>query len=293
LGKEVNSISLSLQAKVETVEGVDMKKKILVADDNPHILEVVSMALETLDFEVILAQDGEEALEQSKKERPDLIILDIMMPKKNGLEVCRELKGCPQYQEIPIIMLSAKTQREDKFWGRDAGADDYVTKPFDPLELERVVTRLLKLKESGEGYHPLTRLPSYPSIEKEIKRREEAKDAFSICEMRFQPEASEVFEQKYGGLKWEELLSMAAYVLQEQAERWGDNRCFSGHKGGSTLVAIGPTESLEKIGRATVEEVNKAIPTFYSKEDLARGCVLRGEEKHPLLSFSYDISPPS
>ena len=293
MGKEVNSISLSLQAKAETVEGVDMKKKILVADDNPHILEVIAMALETLDFEVILVQDGEEALKQSKKERPDLIILDIMMPKKNGLEVCRELKGSPQYQEIPIIMLSAKTEREDKFWGRDAGADDYVTKPFDPLELDRVVTRLLKLKESGEGYHSLTRLPSYPSIEKEIKRREEAKDVFSICEMRFQPEAIEVFEQKYGGLKWEELLSMAAYVLQEQAEWWGDNRCFSGHKGGSTLVAIGPTEPLEKIGRATVEEVNKAIPTFYSKEDLARGYVLRGEEKHPLLSFSYDIFPPS
>ena len=66
-----------------------MKKKILVADDNPYILEVVSMALETLDFEILLAKDGEEALDQVKRERPDLVILDIMMPKKNGFEVCR------------------------------------------------------------------------------------------------------------------------------------------------------------------------------------------------------------
>jgi len=270
-----------------------MKKKILVADDNPYILEVVSMTLETLDLAVILAMDGEEALDQVKREKPDLIILDIMMPKKNGFEVCRELKQSPQYREIPIVILSAKVQKEDKFWGRDAGADDYVTKPFDPLELGRVVTQLLKLKESGRGYHSLTKLPNHPSIEMEIKRREEAKDDFSICQMRFPQEAVLIFQQKYGGVKWEELLVMTANILREQAERWGERSCFLGHRGESTFVVIGPAESLEKIGRAAEEEVNKAISLFYSKEDVARGFVLRGQEKHPLLTFSHSISAPS
>ncbi len=270
-----------------------MKKKILVADDSPYILEVVSMTLETLDFEVVLAKDGEEVLDQLKRERPDLIILDIMMPKKNGFEVCRELKQSPQYREIPIIILSAKVQKEDKFWGRDAGADDYITKPFDPLELERVVTNLLKLKESGEGYHSLTKLPSHPSIEKEIRRREEAKESFSICQMRFLPEALDIFEQKYGGLRWEELLAITANILREQVERLGESRCFLGHRGRCTFVAIGSAESLERIGRAVAEEVTKTISLFYNKEDLARGYVLRGEEEHPLLSFSYSVSHPS
>lgn len=267
-----------------------MKKKILVVDDNPYILEVASMTLETLDLAVIVAMDGEEALDQVKRERPDLIILDIMMPKKSGFEVCRELKQSPEYREIPIVMLSAKAQKEDKFWGRDAGADDYVTKPFDPLELERVVTQLLEMKESGAGYHPLTKLPNHPSIEKEIKRREEANETFSICQMRFLPEAIDIFQQKYGGLKWEELLAMTANILREEAERLGQSSCFLGHKGESTFVAIGPAECLERIGRSAVEELNKTILLFYGEEDLARGYVLRGQEKHPLLSFRYNIS---
>jgi DNA-binding response OmpR family regulator len=269
-----------------------MKKKILVADDNPYILEVVSMALETLDFEILLAKDGEEALDQVKRERPDLVILDIMMPKKNGFEVCRELKQSPEYREIPIVMLSAKAQKEDKFWGRDAGADDYVTKPFDPLDLERVVMQLLKLKESGEGYHPLTRLATHPSIEKELERRREARETFSVCEMRFRPEAIHIFQQKYGGLKWEELLATTANILRELVERLGEGSCFLGHRGESTFVLIGSENCLERIGKAAVEEVEKMASLFYNQEDLARGYVLRGEERHPLLSFSYQISQP-
>lgn len=264
-------------------------KKILVADDNPYILEVVSMTLETLDYQVILAKDGEEALDRVKRERPDLIILDIMMPKKNGFEVCREIKQDPQYRETPIVMLTAKAQKEDKFWGRDAGADDYITKPFDPLDLERVVTHLLGLKESGEGYHPLTKLPTHPSIEREIERRKEVNEDFVICQTRFLPEAIHVFRQKYGGLKWEELLAMSADIMREQVERIGGSSCFLGHRGESTFVVIGPLESLERIGKAAVGEIGKTIFLFYNEEDLARGWVLRGEEKHPLLSFSYSI----
>lgn len=266
-----------------------MKKKILLADDNPHILEVVSMALETLDYQIILARDGEEALERAKRERPDLMILDIMMPKKNGFEVCRELKQSPEYREIPIVMLSAKAQKEDKFWGRDAGADDYITKPFDPLELERVVTQLLELKETGGGYHPLTKLPTYSSIEREIARRKEAKEAFVICEFRFPKEAVHIFQQKYGGLKWEDLLAVSADILRGQAERWGGRSIYLGHRGESTLVAIGLAESLEKMARAVVEEVGKTISLYYNEEDLARGYVLRGEERYPLLSLSQSL----
>ena len=146
------------------------------------------------------------------------------------------------------------------------------------------------MKECGRGYHPLTKLPNHPSIEMEIKRRKEAKEDFSIFQMRFPEEAILIFQQKYGGLKWEEFLVMTANILREQVERWGGRSCFLGHRGESTFVAIGPAEALEKIGRAAGEEVSKAISLFYSKEDLARGYVLRGQEKHPLLSFSYNIS---
>jgi DNA-binding response OmpR family regulator len=190
-------------------------------------------------------------------------------------------------------MLSAKAQKEDKFWGRDAGADDYITKPFDPLELERVVTQILELREVGGGYHPLTKLPTHPSVEREIARRKEAKESFAVCEFRFPRGAIHVFQQKYGGLKWEELLAASANILREQAEQWGGNSCFLGHRGESTLVVVGPPESLERIGKAVREEVGKTISLYYDEEDLARGYVLRGEEKHPLLSLSQSLSQPS
>ena len=86
---------------------------------------------------------------------------------------------------------------------------------------------------------------------------------------------------------------MTANMPREQVERWGGHSCFLGHRGESTFVAIGPTEPLERIGRAAAEEVSKAVSLFYSKEDLVRGYVPRGEVKHPILSLSYSISAPS
>jgi twitching motility two-component system response regulator PilH len=267
-------------------------KKILVADDNPYILEVVSMTMETLNYRVSHARDGLEVLEQVRKDPPDLIILDIMMPKKNGFEVCRELKQSPEFRHIPVVMLTAKAQKEDRYWGRDAGADDYITKPFDPLELERVVTRLLELKDAGGGYHPLTRLPTHASIEKEIERRRAGQEEFRVSEFRFSLEAQEVFCQKYGGVKWEEVLAVTADILREQSERLGGETCFLGHRGESTFVLIGPPQAVETIGKAATEEVGKAIALFYDEEDLRRGHVRRGGEIFPLLALTRTLLPP-
>ncbi|MBV8083621.1 MAG: response regulator transcription factor [Chloroflexi bacterium] len=106
--------------------------EILVVDDDPDIVDIISYSLRKDGHRVIAGQDGQEALDLARKHHPDLAILDVMMPKQNGFEVCRRLR---QESAMPIILLTAKGEEGDKVWGLDLGADDYITKPFSHKEL--------------------------------------------------------------------------------------------------------------------------------------------------------------
>jgi len=120
------------------------KPKALIVDDEPDIVEAIKFNLELEKIACIEAYDGEEALSKAKKENPDLIILDIMLPKMNGYKVARLLKFDESYKHIPIIMLTARTQETDIKLGEQTGADEYVTKPFDMDDLIFLVMKHLK-----------------------------------------------------------------------------------------------------------------------------------------------------
>lgn len=121
------------------------QKKILVVDDEADLVETVRFVLELQGFNVLVSYNGEDALNQARKESPDLILLDIMLPKLDGYKVCRLLKFDERYKHIPILMLTAKTQDKDKIIGRETGADEYITKPFEMDELiEKVKFHLSK-----------------------------------------------------------------------------------------------------------------------------------------------------
>jgi two-component system, OmpR family, alkaline phosphatase synthesis response regulator PhoP len=125
-----------------------MKEKILIVDDEKDIIKMLDYNLKKEGFRVVAADDGEEALDMAHKEHPDLILLDLMLPGMDGLEVCKGLKKESKTALIPIIMLTAKSQESDKVVGLELGADDYVTKPFSPRELiARVKAVLRRSKE--------------------------------------------------------------------------------------------------------------------------------------------------
>ena len=111
------------------------KLTVLVIDDDPVILELLRVNFEIEGLNVICAADGEEGFRRAKAERPDIVISDIMMPKRDGLQLLTDLKGDPATEKLPVILLSAKAQKTEVKQGLDLGADDYITKPFDPLEL--------------------------------------------------------------------------------------------------------------------------------------------------------------
>lgn len=128
-----------------------MKEKILIVDDEKDIVKMLDYNLKKEGYRTALAYDGEDALEMAKKEHPDLIVLDLMLPGMDGLEVCKSLKKEPKSASIPIIMLTAKTQEADKIVGLELGADDYITKPFSPRELiARIKAVLRRVKEKDK-----------------------------------------------------------------------------------------------------------------------------------------------
>jgi twitching motility two-component system response regulator PilH len=120
-----------------------MARKILVVDDSPTELLLMQSALEGRGYEILTAADGEQALRQAIEQHPDLIVLDVILPKRNGYQVCRQLKTAPATQGIKIIMVTGKTQDSDRFWGIKQGADEYITKPFEPQQLLASVERNL------------------------------------------------------------------------------------------------------------------------------------------------------
>jgi CheY-like chemotaxis protein len=124
--------------RVSKLKGFTMTKKLLIVDDEPHIRLLLEQTLEELedyDVEILTATNGLEALETIRSEKPNLVFLDVMMPKMNGYEVCQHIKADPTLSDVYIIMLTAKGQEFDRDRGKDVGADIYMTKPFDPDEI--------------------------------------------------------------------------------------------------------------------------------------------------------------
>jgi twitching motility two-component system response regulator PilH len=119
------------------------KAKILIVDDSPTDLKIISEPFVSEGYDLITASDGEEALEKAEAERPALMVLDVVMPKLNGFQVCRKVKTSPELSGIKIIMLTSKNQESDEFWGMKQGADAYMTKPFDGSELLAKAVSLL------------------------------------------------------------------------------------------------------------------------------------------------------
>jgi DNA-binding response OmpR family regulator len=118
-------------------------RRILVVDDEPSIVVILTMLLEATGFDVETASDGEQAVDRARRNPPDLILMDVMMPRMDGYEACQVLKADPATCHVPVVMISAKAQEADAVYGRKVGADAYLTKPFEPAAVLAEVQRRL------------------------------------------------------------------------------------------------------------------------------------------------------
>src|SRR5437870_13572012 len=147
-----------------------VSESVLVVDDDPDVARFVEVNLRSAGYEVTVASNGEEALEQAVAGRPDLILLDVMMPKLDGFEVAQRLRRDPRTSSCSIIMLTAKALSADKVLGLTSGADDYIIKPFDTVELLARVKVTLRSAREMRALSPLTGLPGNIRIQEEIRR---------------------------------------------------------------------------------------------------------------------------
>jgi len=118
-------------------------KTILLVDDSPTQVKAMQDALQGRGFQLVTAADGEEALIKVMQQKPDMVLLDVVLPKKNGFQVCRQLKTSPETKHTKVIMVTSKSQDSDRFWGLKQGADEFLTKPVTPEELLALVVRYL------------------------------------------------------------------------------------------------------------------------------------------------------
>ncbi len=264
-----------------------MADLILVADDDPDILRFVELNLRLEGYEVLTAADGEEALELAKERGPELVILDVMMPRMDGYEVCQRLRQDSQTSHVCIIMLTAKSMSADKVLGLTSGADDYISKPFDPMELVARVKTTLRRTREMTAMSPLTGLPGNIQIEQEMRRRVVGGEPYAVLWLDL--DNFKAFNDRYGWVRGDNAITYLATVLREV--KGEDQDMWVGHIGGDDFVMVIDAKDVEGICEATVKRFDRDVRELYDDEDAQRGSVrvtdrLGRELEFPLVSVS-------
>jgi len=203
-----------------------MQGRILFIDDEPEILKAVKFYLEDEDFEVHVAEEGNKAIELAESIQPDLIILDVMMPIMDGIQVCRMLRSRTRTRLIPIIFLTAREAVEDKIQGLDAGGVDYITKPFNNQELMARIKAHIRSSREDLSSHPVTGLPGAPSLEREVNRRLQEGEIFTAVFVGI--ENFREYREAYGISRGDRLLLFISRLLEDTVLESPDDRGFLG-----------------------------------------------------------------
>lgn len=269
-----------------------MAIKILIVDDDPDIRDVLKLTLSEEDYEILEACDGEEALKLVHTNQPDLILLDYQIPKVDGREVCRRIKKDLLLRHLPIIMVTGKGDINDKLGGIDAGADDYVVKPFEPKELMARIRMILRHTERDLEANPLTRLPGNVSILKELSRRLETKSLFAVCYLDLDKFKS--YNDKYGFEHGDEVIRETARLLISVTKEFGNPDDFVGHIGGDDFVIVTTLDKTDLLCQKVILNFENLVPSFYNEKDRKNGYIFAfdrngKEQRIPLISISIGV----
>jgi diguanylate cyclase (GGDEF)-like protein len=272
-----------------------MPESILVVDDDPDIARFVEVNLRSAGYDVSVAGDGEEALERAAEIRPDLVLLDVMMPRLDGFEVAQRLRKNPQTANTSIIMLTAKALSSDKVTGLQSGADDYIIKPFDPIELLARVKGTLRRAKEMRNLSPLTGMPGNIRIQEEIERQVREHRPFAVLYVDL--DNFKTYNDKYGFVRGDRLIQGTARMIQD-AVIANDHDGFVGHVGGDDFVAVVEPDTAEDVAKAVCDRFDRDRALYYEDEDLERGFVRMEDRKGveqdiPLVSVSVGIATTS
>jgi diguanylate cyclase (GGDEF)-like protein len=262
---------------------------ILVVEDDVTLRTMLKLQLERAGYRIRTAEDGEEALHCIQDELPSLVLLDVVMPKLDGYEVCRRIKSQISTANVPVIMLTSRADSDDKIRGLRGGANDYVTKPYEPGELLERVKNILAWSLMQREANPLTGLPGNVAIENEVRARLSGGEQF--CFMYLDIDNFKAFNDYYSFRKGDEAIKLTASILVSALSLEGEGQGFVGHVGGDDFVLIARLECAEAIVEAILKEFDEKLPKLYERRDRERGYIETPDrrgcmERFPLMTIT-------
>jgi DNA-binding response OmpR family regulator len=270
-----------------------MSEQVLVIDDDADLVRFVRMSLAREGYEVASALEATSGLRLAVESPPDLILLDVLMPDLDGLELLGQLRANPATTSVPVVLLTARTQARDRVRGLELGADDYITKPFDIDELVARVGAVLRRSKAMRDLSPLTALPGNFRIAEELHRRVAAGRPMAVIHTDL--DNFKAFNDHYGFMRGDAVIKFTANVLVAAAVETGDASCFVGHVGGDDFVAVMHPDAAEQFCKTVIDRFDDGILDFYDPPDALRGYVEvidRRGERHafPIVSISLGVA---
>ena len=239
-------------------------KKIVIAEDDDAIAHMVSMALGDAGFLCLRAFDGEEALRLVRAHDPDLLILDVMMPRVDGHEVARRLKADVMWSRTPIMMLTALASVENQVEGIEAGADAYLPKPFDLREFQAKVKALIRATRRERDRNPTTDLPGSRAIDNHLE--ELLKAGKPVAVLHLDVRRFDEYSDSVGFARAEDSVRALARLLLDEARAASDGSAFLGHLGGSDFIIVTTPALAEPLARQLVERVEEKATELFGGE---------------------------
>ncbi|MBN1681454.1 MAG: response regulator [Anaerolineae bacterium] len=260
------------------------KGRILVVEDDFDISNMLRIYFSGQGYDVQVAPRGGDALTLTRKQLPQLIVLDIMLPDMNGYDVCRELRSTTRTSHIPVIFLTQKDERSDKIAGLELGADDYITKPFDIEELKLRVKNQIERAERDNYTDPNSGLPSSSLIEEKLRELMRQDDVWAYLDVKLVN--YEPFKDVYGFVAGNEVLRFMALVMGEVLDELGSPNDFVGHAGSDNFVIVTYTKDVTALTKKLVERFAEDVQQHYSFIDRERGFMMKDNDKIPLMTLA-------
>jgi len=266
--------------------------KILLVDDEDEKQFLLKMALSAYGHEFRSALSGAEALLRLQEEIPDVILLDLNMPGMDGHETCRRIRMNHRLEQIPVIILTASDAIQDKVSSFDDGADEYLTKSMDPIEMEKRIQAVLRRAQQNIDRNPLTGLPGNNAIVRWLNEELQSTGLFSAVYIDL--DHFKAYNDHYSFLQGDQVLSFTAEIIRDALDAVGLDSDKAGHIGGDDFIFITRPERAEEICRRIIQRFDQGIVRFYSEEDVAGGGIRARDrqgnwQNYPLISISMAI----
>lgn len=267
-------------------------KKILITDDSDFFARVIELTLAPLEFIILRAKTGAECLKMVADWRPDLVLLDIILPDMSGFEVCKILRSEDINNLIPIIILTSNDSQEDILLGLEYGADDYVAKPFNARELLSRVKNTLRRIDKNRNANPLTGLPGNLEIQNVIKYKIEHNLPFAVIYADL--DNFKAYNDVYGFSSGDIAIKTTAEILRHNLLTNGNSNDFIGHIGGDDFIIVTTPDSATNMCRKIIDDFDQRISTIYNAADIESGFIFTtnryGEKvKYPLMTISLAV----